>query len=376
MISRCQEAIKLLEDQKLTGRFIPRISQKVMESEKRALENSKSAYQSPLRKAVVVRFNFTIPMSKRWPNNKALDQLSLRTMLHKVTSILGVAEPEQLSPVPQECRNQLEARSTSEMVLHAPSAPDFRRVPSKLRTSTTSMQTVPVTCQICEIRSARQLSDGQTQTVDKSTCEVSTQVSIEDLTKSCTTFIPRGILKTNVSPVKSFSHLTPAQLLAQMCTEKKEEFNLPGLKKDTFPAYGRSYAESTNPKPNNNPYSDNFKGSETTSNTGGKFSGNKPGNQYNPDRFGGNNKPNVSLGYNSLGRSGQFGSLSTNTSLNQRGFDNYSNQGRSFPASSPSSNLGVWNNSGLGRGSLNQSLISNLRAFGTQNKFFNQRGPN
>lgn len=74
-----------------------------------------------------------------------------------------------------------------------------------------AIQTEPVQCQICEIRSARKFDTEATQTEIKSTDEF-TQVSTDDLNKSSVMFTPRGILKN--SAVQSLSHLTPAQLMA------------------------------------------------------------------------------------------------------------------------------------------------------------------
>lgn len=337
----------MLEDPKLTGRFIPLISEQVIESEKRAAENTKCPNQSPLRKSVVVRFNFTVPVSKRWSNCKTIDQLSTRMTLHKLLSLLGMVEkPKFSSPLPSESSRQPDLQNPI-TVLVPPPAPFIQ---PKVKVS--SVQTDPVICQICEIRNARKLLDGQTQTVETTTCEVSTQVSVEDLTKSCTTFTPRGILKGNTTPVKSISHLTPAQLLAQVHNEKKEDTNQPGMKRETFPAYGRSYADVPMSNQSADPFSDSYTGRDGAKSAVGSFGG-----KYVP--FGGNG-PNV--GYN-VGRTGPFG-----TSMNApRAYNNFPNSGRPFQEQLPRPNSGSWNN----------PARENPRGFNNmQNNYYNQRGQN
>lgn len=385
VISRCQEAIKLLEDPKLTGRFFPKVFNQPIDFEKRITEKS-IPNQSPMRKVAVVRFNFTVPANKRGAT-KLVNQPSASVYLYKIISILGISKNDQVIPT-------FKAEETPKPV-PAP-LPVPKPVPPPvpiIKKTNAFVQTEPVKCEKCEVRNAIKYTTRSIQTTETTTVEVSTQVSVEDLNKSCTTFIPRGILKNNASSVQSISHLTPAQLLAQLDKEKHEEnANKPWsnmTKKDSFPI-GRGYSDNLpgqhfeNPRTvmgssnndrfndkfndyrNINPFSDNYTGGESS---GGSLNmyGNKPqdrfSNSYSVSSFSGNASSDTSRN-DFKGSQNRFGSSMSDP----RNFE--INPVRRFPDSNVSSNFSNWNMSGSGRGNP-RGFMSNV-----QNNFFSQRGPN
>lgn len=187
----------MLQDPKFVGRFIPRKPDAVREREKEAPN------QSPMRKAAVVRFNFTSKLNKRSAGGSS----SSGTSLHKLMALLGihweVEEEESEESVPKQ--QVVPAKSVTP---EAPAAPDISG------SCSTAVQTEPVKCQICQIRHARKHSEGQTQTSSTTTCHVSTQVSIEDLAIS-------------TPAPKSMAHLTPAQLLAQLDNHRRGDSSVP-----------------------------------------------------------------------------------------------------------------------------------------------------
>lgn len=269
----------------------------MIEAEKRASENVKISNQSPLKKAIVVRFNFTVPVSKRSANNKMVDPVSPKLTLHKLLTVLGLQEKAD-PPIEVPSKQQT-----------PPEPPTISAPSSRPKMVNSFVQTDPVQCQICEIRKARKFTVGETQTEEKKTSDISTQVSVDDLTKSCTTFMPRGIIKQNTSSLKSISHMTPAQLLAQLEKEKKDLQNKPWAKEDIFPAYGRSYADQPPAVPSTS--NDQFRNgpSYAPENAMGGDVYNRPfmyGNnpppagKFLPDRFSGNtgNLPLPNLPFN------------------------------------------------------------------------------
>lgn len=260
-VLRCQDALKILADPKLMGRFVPKILP-ATSNEPDAKTSEKTTYQSPMRKMTVVRFNFTTPVNKR-PKNTLFSYPNVRVYLYKVLSLLGMGRSEE--PL---------ALKEKTPILEIPPAP----VPPPIvivKKESISTQTEPTKCHICEIRKGRKYEDANTQTIEPTTYDISTQVSMDDLVKSPTTFTPRGILK-NTTSVPSIAHLTPLQLLAQIQNEKKEPESFQNQKpswmtppkKDVFPIATRSFNEQFSPdKPrplvddfnrNVNPFSDNY----------------------------------------------------------------------------------------------------------------------
>lgn len=359
MLSRCQEALKIIEDEKFIGRFTPRVSQKLLEAEKKAAEKCKGNNQSPLRKGVTVRFNFTVPVSRR-THSKNIDQQSPKMSVHKLLSLLGMSENADLnSPIPEEITGQLEDKKKEELIFGVPPVKEVTK--RNIETFSASTQTEFIPCEKCEHRNTIKYANIQTQTI-KDICEIGTQVSVEDLTKSCTTFIPRGILKTNSSPVKSISHLTPAQLLAQMESGNTE--NTSSQKQDNYP-------------PARRPLLDHRMGSDMLPEST-QYDRPHPGNRFG-GQMGGHSGQHFSQGMG-MGRTGNYGhgpSMGTNNPMganrpllntpypnrpqgsgpngpgpnpNHRPGPNYSmnqgsNQGRPFQEGAPN-----WGNPGMGIG--------------------------
>lgn len=396
MLSRCQEAIKILEEPKFIGRFIPRISQKLIEAEKKDTEKIKANNQSPLRKTATVRFSFTVPNNRK-TSTKNIDQQSPKMVIHKLMNILGIPDNVDLaSPVSEEGANQLEEKKKEVSLLSLSSGR------SKVETYSVFTQTEPQRCADCDKRNSIIYSNGQTQTM-KEVKEMATQVSVEDLTKSCTTFIPRGILKTTSSPVKSISHLTPAQLLAQLEAEKTEDSS--PQKQEKYPPVRR-------------PLLDHKMGPDKLPEPP-KFN-NSSGNNFEPDRYESHmHGPGHGMGYN-MNRSGIYGPpggdrgpmgdrglMGDRGSMSDRGllqtpyqnpgpnrpyqhpgpnpnmpnyqnpglnpnYPNHPNQGRPFQDSTSNPNMSVWNNPGPGMGARPPPLMGMGR--GNPQMYYNQRG--
>lgn len=339
VITRCQEAMKLLDESTLTGRFFPKILAQTSEAEKRIEKTTTN--QSPLRKVAVVRFNFTTPVNKR-VHSKLMSHPSAGVYLHKVLCTLGVTK-KQDHPVVQKSE-------TSTPVAAPVPQPVPPPVPVIKKTNMAS-QTDHWKCQICEIRKARKYENESTQTIEKSTFDVGTQVSVEDLNKSCATFTPRGILKNSSASVQSISHLTPAQLLAQIQREKDFGRN----------NYGDHPQSQNNPRslPAGDRFNDMLR-SVSHDNYGGedRFNSNFTGPDNNRSSFMGpdNNRGNFS-----------------GPDLNRCNFGNPDNN-REFMHQNRGQNFGNNPNDNRGFGP-NRPNFSNNPSFENRDEFMN-RGPN
>lgn len=202
-----------------------------------------------MRKVQVVRFNFTTPVNKRQHANVS-NYPSTRGFIHKVLMLLGMGKIEETTPT-----KAIQKPQPQQVTAIAPTpVPPPVITPKKSNIST---QTEPVKCQVCEVRKSLTYESTLTQTIEPTTYDVSTQVSIEDLNKS-PTFGPRSILKSTPT-VQSIAHLTPSQILAQLQNEKKEDINkpwIPAPKKETFPP--RDFQDQFSPNKPRPLMDDNF----------------------------------------------------------------------------------------------------------------------
>lgn len=329
VISKCQDAIRILKDeQTFRGRFIPK---EVGLQTDRFQDATK--WRSPLRKVFPVRFTFTTPSKKQQCQD------SLKTTLNKLLRVCTSRQiAEDVSPTPKPSTAQLPNTaapgitntkvsklisgvkySPSEPVVVNETKPKLRQrsppvappPPVLITRATIAIQTEPVKCQICEIRSARKFDTKATQTEVKLADE-STQVSTDDLNKSSFMFTPRGILKNTA--VQSLSHMTPAQLMA--------------LQRDDP---GRSFAGEDGW--NINSRSDNYLHSRNPScipSPSSSFSsrGNNSSNNFNNPDFGGSQDR---IAYNNMLSNRQQSNMMDNRPFNI--MENRNNQMRSVPSS-------------------------------------------
>lgn len=241
VISKCQEVIKALSDgngAKLCGRFFPTVTAVGAE---RPVDGSMK-FRSPLRKLNPVRFMFTTPCKRNAQED------SSKVMLNKLLTVCGFSilpdsiprntpTPNTSStlPPPPPQLSSTGATPVPSPVRVTPSTPQppviVPQPPVLIKRTSVSVQTEPLKCQICEIRSARQFNTCSTQTTELDMQDEGTQVYQEDLRESCVTFTPRGILKNSSSSVQSISHMTPAQLLAL----QQESSTVPSARNETFP---------------------------------------------------------------------------------------------------------------------------------------------
>lgn len=179
VISRCQEAIKVLDNiGKFSGRFIPKLNLSKPEDK----NSNEQKFRSPIQKACTVKFNYTTNARRRDQEVKH----SMKRLLH----IVNTANPLSAAPI-------------------SPEPPVIT-----LKTSTSYMQTDPYECLVCVERKERV------------TCTVGTQTHIETNTEGtqvgANDFGPtRSILKNTPlsqsleqSLSQSLTHLTAAQLRA------------------------------------------------------------------------------------------------------------------------------------------------------------------
>lgn len=181
VISRCQEAIKVLDNiGKFSGRFIPKLN--LSKPEDKNQNSNEHKWRSPIQKACTVKFNYTTNARRRDQEVKH----SMKRLLH----IVNTANPLSAAPI-------------------SPEPPVLTT-----KTSTSYMQTDPYECLVCVERKERV------------TCTVGTQTHIETNTEGtqvgANDFGPiRSILKNTPlsqsleqSLSQSLTHLTAAQLRA------------------------------------------------------------------------------------------------------------------------------------------------------------------
>ncbi|GLV37167.1 hypothetical protein CBL_02003 [Carabus blaptoides fortunei] len=353
VISKCQEVIKTLSDgngAKLCGRFFPTVT--TLGAEKPADGSMK--FRSPLRKLNPVRFMFTTPYKR------SAQEDSSKVMLNKLLTVCGFSIlPDSVprnAPTPNTSSSsslfppppQLSSTGITPVpspVRAPPPAPQppvlVPQPPILIKRTSVSVQTDPVKCQICEIRSARQFNTCNTQTTEVDVHDEGTQVCQEDLRESCVTFTPRGILKNSLSSVQSISHMTTAQLLAL----QQESSAVPQSRNETFPvARGNmdrfapalrnsamdSRSSFSNPTLDSPSYSDSSYLSRNTSSSLGMNKGNSFIGSVNTSPF----------------------KASFNNNMDKLPFNN-----RPFGISTPGRNMGItgdnfpsnpWNNEGMG----------------------------
>ncbi|XP_044255615.1 uncharacterized protein LOC123005749 [Tribolium madens] len=197
VISRCQDAIKLMsDDRKFTGRLL------VKSSSLEQKNKNDVKYQSPLRRIPVVRFQFTTP-------SKTTEEIDSFTIaIDKILKSVGIMKEsinlvDETIAVPKSLNSSFaDEETTAALTLKA----------------TMLGAKKEVACEECKKRKQKTFVEVGSQCADnKETCTVGIQVIEEELT-------PTKLVKN-----ESIAFLTPAQLLGKNKESDKKEATTPPL---------------------------------------------------------------------------------------------------------------------------------------------------
>lgn len=206
VISRCQDVIKMLSNDKLfAGRLVVDTSKANSQQQQSKGNGGDIKFQSPLRKIPIVRFQYTTTPAKSFELSDPY-----ATILDKILKKIGVLrEVINLDDIVVDDNDFGPSASSSKSNNNKTISSDNDKVDYRKKNSAKKLlknsSSVSSSCEECKKRKLLVYTEVGTQCVDKvEMCTISTQVVEDDLNP------PKGLLKG-----ESIAALTPAQLLSK-----------------------------------------------------------------------------------------------------------------------------------------------------------------